>query len=95
MRSATLTEAKNRLSALVDLVRQGETVVLLDRGRPVARIVPAVIAAGEDPEGRLARLERAGLVRRAAGPATASTNPVPRVQGSVLGELLAERAEAR
>ena len=61
MRSATLTEAKNRLSALVDQVRAGETIVLTDRGRPVARLEP--VTTLDDPSGRKARLERAGVVR--------------------------------
>jgi NAD-dependent dihydropyrimidine dehydrogenase PreA subunit len=37
MRKATITEAKNQLSALIDRVRHGETIVITDRGRPVAR----------------------------------------------------------
>lgn len=61
MKSASITEAKAKLSALLDRVRAGETVTITDRGRPVARIVPAVGAVDDD--GRLARLERSGLVR--------------------------------
>lgn len=65
MKRATVTEAKNGLSALLDRVKAGETVVITDRGRPVAKIVPAT--AAEDVEGRLARLERAGIIRRGTG----------------------------
>ncbi|MGH7321109.1 MAG: type II toxin-antitoxin system Phd/YefM family antitoxin [Candidatus Rokuibacteriota bacterium] len=68
MRRATITETKNRLSALLDRVRHGETVLVMDRGRPVARIEPAVSAASDDPDGRLARLERRGIIRRALAP---------------------------
>src|SRR5678809_661438 len=49
MKTATLTEAKNQLSALIDLVRHGETIVITDRGRPVARLVSALTGAAEDP----------------------------------------------
>ncbi|MBK8767257.1 MAG: type II toxin-antitoxin system Phd/YefM family antitoxin [Burkholderiaceae bacterium] len=35
-------EAKNKLSALLDLVAQGEEVVITRHGKPVARMVPAV-----------------------------------------------------
>jgi prevent-host-death family protein len=61
MRTATITQAKNGLSALIDRVRAGESIVILDRGTPVARLEP-IIGRG-DTEGRLRRLERAGLVR--------------------------------
>lgn len=61
MKTATITEAKNGLSALIDRVRGGESVLILDRGVPVARLEP--VAASSDPTGRLRRLERAGIVR--------------------------------
>lgn len=63
MKKASLSETKNNLSALIDQVRHGETIVILDRGRPVARI-ESVLTADIDPEGRIARLERAGIIRR-------------------------------
>jgi prevent-host-death family protein len=66
MKTATITEAKNGLSALIDRVRAGETIVITERGTPVARLEP--MAASADPEGRLARLERAGIIRRAIAP---------------------------
>jgi len=65
MRLASVSEAKNTLSALLDVVRAGETVVIADRGVPVARLEAVDEAPGADP--RLARLERAGLVRRGTG----------------------------
>jgi prevent-host-death family protein len=34
-------EAKNKLSALLDRVEQGEEIVITRHGRPVARLVPA------------------------------------------------------
>ena len=61
MKTATITEAKNRLSALIDRVRSGESILILDRGVPVARLEP--VAAFPDPTGRLRRLERAGVIR--------------------------------
>ena len=33
-----MSKTKNRLSALLDQVRQAETVIIVDRGTPVARI---------------------------------------------------------
>lgn len=61
MNTATITEAKNRLSALIDRVRSGESILILDRGVPVARLEP--VAAFPDSTGRLRRLERAGVIR--------------------------------
>ena len=58
MKKATITEAKNQLSALLARVRRGETVVILDRGRPIARIESIVGTESDDADGRLARLER-------------------------------------
>lgn len=46
MAAFTLFDAKNRLSALVDQVEQGQEVTITRRGKPVARLVP--IAAQSD-----------------------------------------------
>jgi prevent-host-death family protein len=62
VKRASISEAKNKLSALIDQVKSGETIVITDRGRPVARLGP--VTADESDEERLDRLERAGLVRR-------------------------------
>ncbi len=61
MKRASISEAKNGLSALLDRVRQGHTVVIEDRGVPVARLEPVVLDG--DADGRLARLQRQGAVR--------------------------------
>jgi prevent-host-death family protein len=63
MKTASITQAKNRLSALLDEVRHGETILIMDRNRPVARLEP-VSGDLADSGGILARLERAGIVRR-------------------------------
>lgn len=94
---ATVTEAKNRLSALIDHVKGGESVLIVDRGTPVARLESAVAAA--DPEGRIARLRRAGAVRAARKPpskAILSTPPAHSLRGaSAVSALLEERRGGR
>jgi prevent-host-death family protein len=65
MDTATITQAKNGLSALIDRVRGGESILILDRGIPVARLEPVTTLA--DPAGRISRLTRSGIVRPAAG----------------------------
>ncbi len=98
MRTATLTETKNNLSALIDQVRNGETILVLDRGRPVARIESAVQGA-VDAEGRLARLERSGLARRAQAPLPhnilTQEPQSPQSGASALEALLEERDSGR
>lgn len=98
MKKATLTETKNNLSALVDQVQHGETILILDRGRPVARL-ESILGSGDDPEGRLARLERQGLLRRASAPLPRelliAEAPKPSSGASALDALLADRREDR
>jgi prevent-host-death family protein len=95
---ATITEAKNGLSALIDQVRAGESVLIMDRGTPVARLESAV-SASPDAEGRVARLERAGAVRAARKPPVTellSTNP-PELgaAASAVAALIEERRGGR
>jgi prevent-host-death family protein len=97
MNTATITEAKNRLSALIDRVRGGESILILDRGVPVARLEP--VASFPDPTGRLRRLERAGVIRIGDAPAPLE---ILRTPGPALGPgtsavqaLLQERQTGR
>lgn len=98
MEVASITEAKNRLSALIDRVRGGATVLILDRGVPVARLEP-VTGRDEGADAALARLERAGLVRRGKAPPPldliATPPPRPRSGASVVAALLEERRSGR
>jgi prevent-host-death family protein len=49
-------EAKNKLSALLDRVEQGEEIVITRHGRPIAKLVPA--NAGIDRSQAQAALQR-------------------------------------
>ena len=40
MRTAGVREARQNLSALLDEVRKGREVIITERGRPVAKLVP-------------------------------------------------------
>jgi prevent-host-death family protein len=98
MKKASITEAKNNLSALIDGVKGGSPVLIVDRGRPVARLEP-VGGLPHDHDSRLARLVREGIVRpaRAAVPKALFTTQPPRPKGSASGvrALLEERGESR
>lgn len=58
MRTAAVTDLKNRLSHYLRLVARGETITVLDRGKPVAQITPPGDATSE-----IEALARAGLAR--------------------------------
>ncbi len=90
MKSVSVSEAKAHLSRILGWVRAGETVYILDRGVPVARLEAV---GGKCPEA-LKVLERSGLVRRGSGCRRLRASPVP-VEGSVLELLLEERREGR
>ena len=98
MKKASITEAKNNLSALIDSVKGGSPVLIVDRGRPVARLEPvSAIRSGDD--GRLARLVREGVVRpaRSTVPKSVFTTKPPRLKGNASGvqALVEERREGR
>jgi len=99
MKKATISHTKNHLSALLDRVRHGEVILIVDRERPVARLEPVYGSEASDPEGRLARLERAGILRRGTGSRATELlrKPPPRALkgGDILQALLAEREETR
>lgn len=65
MKIATISQTKNNLSALLDQVKRGTTVLIVDRDRPVARLEPAHSHPQIDE--RASRLERAGVLRRGLG----------------------------
>ena len=98
MKRASITEAKNQLSALIDRVRRGETVLIEDRGVPVAQLQP-VSAGAEADQARVARLVRAGVLRPAqqAPAPEALAGPLPKLKrgSSGIAALLADREEGR
>jgi len=62
-RKAGIREAKARLSELLRDVQAGREWVITERGKPVARLVPASAPRGP-LEDRLKRLEEAGVLER-------------------------------
>ena len=47
MRTAGVREARQNLSALLDEVRKGREIVITERGRPVAKLVPPDLPRGK------------------------------------------------
>ena len=54
MRTVNISDLKARLSAHIQLVRDGEEVLVCDRNKPVARIVPCHLEDLSEQERRLA-----------------------------------------
>jgi prevent-host-death family protein len=98
MKKASVTEVKNNLSSLIDRVKGGSPVLIVDRGRPVARLEP-VGGLRSDDDGRLARLVREGIVRPAhhAMPKALFATKPPRAKPGASGvrALLEERRQGR
>jgi len=95
MTTASISEAKAKLSALLNRVKAGEEVTITDRGRPVARIVP-IPATEVDWDERLESLERQGVVRRPRKKLDVEAflaRPLAESRESVLEALLEERRE--
>ena len=61
MRTVNIAELKNNLSAYLEQVKNGEELIVKDRNRPVARLVP--LTAGEDLDAEEESLVAAGLMR--------------------------------
>ena len=83
--------------ALIDGLKSGKAVLIVDRGRPVARLEP--IEGGEKggQDGRLARLIREGVLRprRSVAPAAVFTSPPPASAASAVAALIDERRGGR
>jgi antitoxin (DNA-binding transcriptional repressor) of toxin-antitoxin stability system len=95
MEKATISEIKNRLSAYLKKVKAGQSILILDRDQPVARLER--VEREQHPNDRLTRLERAGLIRRATKPLSVKTlrTPAPKAKRGVLQAMLEERREGR
>lgn len=95
MEKATISQLKNHLSAYLDKVRAGQTILILDRNQPIARLEKISGAAKRDD--RISRLERAGLLKRPVGKLSISglRGAAPQTEKSVLQALIEERAESR
>jgi prevent-host-death family protein len=89
----TIATLKASLSELLAGVKAGEEVIVTDRGRPVARIVPYASGGAE-----LDDLVRSGHVRPSRGPLPSGfwAQPGPSdPEGRLLRALLEEREATR
>jgi antitoxin (DNA-binding transcriptional repressor) of toxin-antitoxin stability system len=97
MKKASIATTKNTLSRLIKDVRRGETVLILDRGNPVARLEPV----SGDPNlsaARMSELVKRGIVAPPKRPLDAAAFlkriPPPLEPGASGVTLLIEEREA-
>ena len=64
MRSTNIADLRNRLTQYLQEVRAGEEIIVRDRQRPIAKIVPFTVD-GDDADD--AALVTAGLMRKGSG----------------------------
>ena len=96
MQTTSITQLKNSLSAYLRDVKAGEEVLITDRGRPIARLVP--VSSSDSMEEHLEEMERKGLLRRGTGRLPDDFWDMPRMEdpeGLVLKALLQEREDGR
>ena len=88
MKSVNIAELKNRLSVYLNDVKAGEEILVRDRHRLVARIVP--IARSRDEDEELLALASQGKVRLGEGILEESfwEMPVPRVSAAALRRIV-------
>jgi len=86
MERVPLRLLKNRLGFYLRKVRQGESLLLTDRGRPVARLVPE----GSGLEARLQALATLGLLDLGEG-RLPDREPLAQSRASVADLLVEER----
>lgn len=94
MQTVNIAELKSNLSAFLEQVRNGEELIVKDRNRPIARLMP--LAAGDDLDAEEEILVGAGLMRL---PLEAKSDeflnmPAPEVSLEIIREMIrSERDE--
>ncbi|MEW5915110.1 MAG: hypothetical protein AB1762_01840 [Gemmatimonadota bacterium] len=98
MKKARISELKNRLSHFLRYVRRGQSVLVYDRDRAIARIEPIrePVIGEEGGSAHVSELVRVGAMR-----APLSSFPSgwlesrPALKGDLLAAVLAERESGR
>ena len=86
-----IREARINLSRLIKDVREGMEIVITDRGKPVARLIPAQ-GTTLSLEERIRNYECCGLIQPREGKRKAETAPVE-LPGEHLKDLIEEERQ--
>jgi prevent-host-death family protein len=99
MKQAAVSTVKATFSACLARVKAGEELLVMERGKPVAKLVPVPKDTSDDSTAaQLRELTRAGLVRMGSCKLPAGFWKMPRPRdkkGRALAALLTDRAEGR
>lgn len=95
MKTVNISDLKAKLSSHIQLVRDGEEVLVCDRNKPVARIVPVRLEDQSGQEGRL--VARGVLVPPLKKPPALATWPQPpgNVSDKVMEQIWRDEREGR
>lgn len=94
MKTTAIAQLKAKLSEYIAWVKRGEEVLVTERGRPVARIVPVTPGTADDD--RIRSLTARGVVRPGKGRTRKTLPHLPVCQvpeGTVLRALKDERQD--
>jgi prevent-host-death family protein len=96
MKSATISELRARLSEYIRCVKSGEEILVTERGKPVARLVPV----GDTPNDDARRMDliRRGILRPGKGKITREDYqdlPLASVPDDVIRRIMDEEREDR
>lgn len=97
MKTAAVSKLKASISEYLSKVKAGEEVIVTDRGKPIAKIVPLKRDEIKIPS-HLLTLERAGLVKIGTGKLPSDFWDINRPKdkkGLALATLLKEREKGR
>ena len=94
VRTIGARELKNRLGTYLRQVREGATIVVTDRGKPVAEL-RSVTPAATDEEAQLQELVASGLVAPRTGERLSERRKPIRLAGPQLSETIVEDREDR
>lgn len=86
-----LREANQHFSAAMRAVRAGRTILLTDRGRPVAVLKP--VRGEHDPDDGRTRLEMAGLLRKATREGRLPAYRPVTLRGAAFGKTLRDERD--
>ncbi len=96
MKTAAISKLKASLSEYLLKVKAGEEVIVTDRGKPIAKIIP--IDRSETSQEDLQEMEKRGLISSGKGKLPKDFWDLPRPKdpkGLVLKALIDERREGR
>ena len=96
MKTTAISELKAHLSEYLNQVKSGDEVLVTDRGKPVARIVP--IFSKTRSRDSFSMMEKEGLIKLGSGKLPKDFWSMPRADdphGLVLKALLEERENGR